>query len=360
MYSRRDQPVWKLSLVGWTAYGALHVIGSYVYGTSMRSGDAMSQALLYNFALAYSWALASLPLFSVARRNSFDRTRWTASLARHAAVCLVATAAIACFIVAWTRVFGLDDPRTPLIASFAMYFQDNLPVGPAVMALAHALQYYRRLRERQAESAALETRLAQAQLEILRSQLEPHFLFNTLNSIAALTRRDPEAAERMTLQLSSLLRVSLDCNGAQLVPLQQELRFLQSYLDIQQTRFQDRLRVRMAIDPGSLSLLVPSIMLQPLVENSIRHGIARSVAPGHLEISASKQGESLIIEIKDNGVGIANGAQTDSLGFGLRNTRARLAQLYGDRHRFRLESRQGAGCRVTLELPAAPAALEVA
>lgn len=360
MYSRRNWPVWKLSLVSWTAYGALHVIGSYVYVTSTRSEDALSQALLYNFALACSWALASLPLLSVARRFGFERVKWKASLAVHAVACVAATAAVACFIVAWTRIFGLDDALTPLIASFAMYFQDNLPVGPAVMALAHAVQYYGRFRERQLESARLETRLAQAQLEILRSQLEPHFLFNTLNSIAALTRRDPEAAERMTLQLSSLLRVSLDCDGAQLVPLQQELRLLQSYLDIQQTRFQDRLTVRMAIDPGSLSLLVPSIMLQPLVENAIRHGIARSAAPGRLEISASKQGESLIIEIEDNGVGLMTGAQTSSSGFGLRNTRARLEQLYGNRHRLRLQSGQGGGCRVTLELPAAPPALAVA
>ena len=149
-----------------------------------------------------------------------------------------------------------------------------------VLLITQAIGYYGKYRERELQSSQLEAQLAYAQLEVLKIQLEPHFLFNTLNSIAALARNDGLAAEHMTLQLADLLRLSLDAVGVHEVPLSRELTFLQKYVDIQQTRFQDRLRVEMDIQPHTRSALVPNLILQPLVENAIRHGIGPRRAPG--------------------------------------------------------------------------------
>ena len=146
--------------------------------------------------------------------------------------------------------------------------------------------------------------MARAQLEVLKIQLEPHFLFNTLNSIAALARYDGEAAEHMTLQLADLLRMSLDGVGVQEVPLQQELMFLQKYIDIQQTRFRDRLQVETDIDPRTVDTLVPNLILQPLVENAIRHGIGPRRAPGLIRISTWRDHDDVWMEIRDNGTGL--------------------------------------------------------
>jgi len=255
---------------------------------------------------------------------------------------------IAALLLAFLDYLGWGDILTPFRTRvFGLAFQD-LPRYFVTVAVAQIVLYYASLREREAESAKLETRLAQAQLQILRAQIEPHFLFNTLNSIATLAMRDPNSAERMTLKLAGLLRVSLDCASSQEVPLKQELEFLENYLDIQQTRFCDRLRIRMSVDPHLLTVLVPSLILQPLVENALRHGIAKSILPGHIDITAARENGYVRIEIADNGIGYG-GAEHD--GLGLSNTRARLQQLYGNRHQFRINNIEGGGCRVTLTLP---------
>lgn len=358
MFSLRTCNAWGFSFLCGTTYAALSAVGSLTLLISEGAKPTFSQVVLYNLAAAYLWALASPPLFVLARRHSFVRSHWKPSLVVHGVVSLLLTASIACLLIGWDRILGLVNPEVPFAANLVDMLFNYLPLCLAIMAVAHAAEYYKRFRERQVEMSRLETRLAQAQLETLRSQLDPHFLFNTLNSIAALTRKDPGSAERMTLKLSSLLRASLDCNGSQEVPLQQELQFLASYLDIQQMRFRDRLIVRMSIDPALLSVMVPSMILQPLVENAIRHGIVKSAAPGYLRICASKRGDSLTIEITDNGAGMESNTRFESEGFGLRNTRARLMQLYGDRHQFRIESSPGAGCRVTFNLPiSAPAVM---
>lgn len=351
MFSLRRWQTWVLSFLCWTVYGALNAVGSLTFLFSVGAKATFSLILLYNFAHGYLWAVASPPLFVLARRFSFDRDHWRRTLAVHVFVSLVLTSCIGILLIGCRQVIGFVEAGVPFLANFVDVLFHNLPFCFAIMAVAHAVEYYGRFRERHLESSRLETRLAQAQLEILRSQLDPHFLFNTLNSIATLTRKDPESAECMTLQLAAFLRVSLDANGAQEVPLQQELQFLQSYLDIQQTRFRDRLTVDLKVDSSLQSVPVPSLILQPLVENAIRHGIAKSAAPGCIHISASKEGDSLKIEIKDNGIGMESATQSDLEGFGLKNTRARLEQLYGSRHQFRIEGSLGVGCRVTLNLP---------
>ena len=204
-----------------------------------------------------------------------------------------------------------------------------------ILLITQAIGYYGKYRERELQSSQLEAQLALAQLEVLKIQLEPHFLFNTLNSIAALARNDGPAAENMTLQLADLLRFSLDAMGVHEVPLSRELTLLQKYIDIQQTRFQDRLQVEMDIAPNTLSALVPNMILQPLVENAIRHGIGPRRAPGHIRITTRQVFDELWMEICDNGIGLTRfDGGVPPEGVGLRNTRARLQQLYNHDHKL--------------------------
>ena len=208
----------------------------------------------------------------------------------------------------------------------------------------------RHFSEASLESQQLQARLDQARLQALRLQLQPHFLFNTLNTINALVHVDPPTAERMVTGLSELLRVSLGTAGDQEVRLDRELEVLRHYLDIQLVRFPDRLSVRFDIDPAAREAMVPSLLLQPLVENAIKHGITPRVAAGHLNISVRRQNEMLSLEVVDDGVGARRGGPM-SEGVGLGNARARLASLYGAQHRFEAGPRTEGGFNVTIEIP---------
>jgi sensor histidine kinase YesM len=237
--------------------------------------------------------------------------------------------------------------RGILIESFS-----NIIIYLLIVSGHYAYDYYRKYRERETRAWELEGRLAQAELHNLKMQLQPHFLFNTLHTISVLMMRDAGAANRMLIRLSDLLRLSLDSGGSQEVSLKKELEFLGGYLEIEQTRFQDRLNVRLEIDPATLDARVPNLILQPLVENSIRHGIAKLPRGGSIEIRSSKDDGNLNLEILDNGPGLPqSGPEFLPEGVGLSNTRARLRQLYGIEHKFELLDAPGGGLLVKLVLP---------
>jgi LytS/YehU family sensor histidine kinase len=221
------------------------------------------------------------------------------------------------------------------VATYAAHWQERLS---------------RRFSEAARESEQLQARLDQARLQALRLQLQPHFLFNTLNTITALVHRDPPSAERMVNGLSELLRVSLGTAGEQEVRLDRELEVLRHYLDIQLVRFPDRLSVRFDIEPGARDAMVPSLLLQPLVENAIKHGISPRASAGKLQIAVRRQNDMLSLEVRDDGVG-THGTQTPAEGVGLGNARARLASLYGAQHRFEAGPRAGGGFAVRIEIP---------
>ena len=213
--------------------------------------------------------------------------------------------------------------------------------------------YYKAYREHERQAAALATELVQARLQALRMQVNPHFLFNTLNTISALIHESPNAAERMIARLSELLRRTLDRSGAQEVPLREEVEFLKSYLEIEQMRFPDRLRVTFEIEPRTEELLVPQLILQPLVENALRHGILPREEAGRLEISAKILGDQrLELKVRDNGNGLppANGTPRRE-GIGLQNVRSRLAQLYGSGQEFTIGNATGGGVEARLCIP---------
>jgi len=219
-----------------------------------------------------------------------------------------------------------------------------------IVAVSHAFDYYRKYRERELRTAELEKRLVQAKLQALQMQLNPHFLFNTLHSISSLMHKDVEAADKMITRLSDLLRAALAGADTQEVTLRQELNLLQLYLSIEQIRFGNRLSVKMEIAPDTLEAQVPNLILQPLVENAIRHGIEPRARPGCIELRSQRQDSRLALVVSDNGAGISgNGAVKE--GVGLSNTRARLRELYGETHRFELVRPEAGGVRIELSLP---------
>jgi len=226
----------------------------------------------------------------------------------------------------------------------------NIITYALIVAGHYGYEYYRRYRERQLLSAELAEKLARAELQNLKMQLQPHFLFNTLNTISVLMMRDAAAANHMLVRLSDLLRLSLDNVGVQEVSLKQELEFLDSYLEIEQTRFQDRLTIDRAIEPATLNAEVPNLMLQPLVENAIKHGIAKRTGAGQIQIRSKRIDSHLHLEIQDNGPGLDE-VKSITHGLGLANTRARLEQLYGAQQKFELENKATGGVVVRVTIP---------
>ena len=221
----------------------------------------------------------------------------------------------------------------------------------AIVGLSHAVLYYRESRDRAVRTSQLETQLVEAQLAALQQQLHPHFLFNTLHAISALMHKDVAAADRTLMRLSDLLRITLENIGRHEVSLKAELEFLTKYLEIEQTRFADRLTVRFDIQPETLDGRVPNLILQPLVENAIKHGVSRKSGPGHIRITARREGDKLWMEVRDDGVGLTeNGWHALHKGIGVSTTRERLLRLFGADFRFEFH-RQNPGLAVIVAFP---------
>jgi LytS/YehU family sensor histidine kinase len=239
----------------------------------------------------------------------------------------------------------------PPFEVFGRRAQFNIPIYWIIVSIAHAFRYYRRLQEREQAARDLEAELTNARLEALRNQLHPHFLFNTLHAISTLVHKNPAAADEMIANLSELLRVALDTTTSAEVPLRAELDFLTPYLQIQEVRLGSRLRVERQISAEAMDALVPTLILQPLVENSIRHGIEPSTGGGVIEISAGVENGTLRLAVRDNGPGLPGRTGSTNEGIGLSNTRSRLAALYGHRAQLTLQNAKGGGCLAELRIP---------
>jgi two-component system, LytTR family, sensor kinase len=249
--------------------------------------------------------------------------------------------------------------RSQFQRMFFLNFDWEMMTYWALVGVTHALRYHYEAQDRALRASQLETRLVEAQLQTLQRQMQPHFLFNTLNAISALMHRDVEAADQMIARLSDLLRMSLDMVGTQEVSLKEELDFLAKYVEIEQTRFQDRLSVVYEVQPAALDALVPNLLLQPLVENSIKHGIGPRSGPGRVAIRAVRHEHELELEVRDDGVGLSASRLSDfNRGVGLANTRSRLQHLYGAQHRFEFRQPAEGGLTVRIVIPLADAAGE--
>ncbi len=240
--------------------------------------------------------------------------------------------------------------------TYRMLFLTNLvddivTIYLPIVLVAHVASYYRRFRERELRSSQLQGQLEKARLQALKSQLQPHFLFNTLNSISALMRTDVEAADRMITRLGDLLRTSLETAGTQMTTLSRELEFVNCYIEIEKIRFEERLTVRLDIAPETLDATVPHLLLQPLVDNAIKHGIAKLVAGGEIQVSSRSDDSDLHLEVRDNGPGFRDAGQNPSRGLGLRITRERLETIYGQNQSVEFLTLPDGGGLVRVSIP---------
>ncbi len=233
---------------------------------------------------------------------------------------------------------------------FLTNFPWSLLIYFTVLGTIFVTRYYRKFREREVQTAQLESNLARARLQVLKMQLHPHFLFNTHNAISELIHKDPDAAEKTLTNLSDLLRISLEKLDVEEVTLEQELEFSKKYIEIEQTRFQERLQFKMHIAPETLDAQVPNMLLQPLIENAIKHGITPLKRGGTVEIEAVKKNGHLLLKISDNGIGSGDGKNLIK-GIGLANTKARLLNLYKNNQSFEIESDENNGFSVKLKIP---------
>jgi two-component system LytT family sensor kinase len=341
---------WPLGFAFWTLIGLSFAFQFYISSAKAGMDVTWKQAVSYALGDWYVFALLSIPVVWLAGRFQFESGRRALSLAVHVPCSLIFSLGymvLRALIGTWQSEASFAEAFQPLLVK-TWHF--NLLIYWVIVAVSFAFGYYGKFRERELRAAELEKSLAQAKLHALQMQLNPHFLFNSLHSVSALMHQDVEAADRMVVRLSDLLRAALDNSGAQEVALRDELKFLQSYLEIEKIRFGQRLTVFTEIPADLLDARVPNLILQPLVENAIRHGIEPHAKPGRIELRAQRMNGELTLEVSDNGAGVDD-ANEVSDGIGLSNTRTRLRTLYGEAHRFELGNRPEGGMRVRLTIP---------
>jgi LytS/YehU family sensor histidine kinase len=286
----------------------------------------------------------------LARRFHFEAGNAARSLLVHAlgsVVFSLAYMAVRAWVGQWQSAATFEEAFKPLLVK-TWHF--NVLIYWVIVAVSQAFEYYQRYRERELHAAELEKGLAQAKLQALQMQLNPHFLFNTLHSISSLMHKDVEAADRMVMRLGDLLRAALESADTQEVTLRQELALLEQYLEIEQIRFGSRLTVKKKIDVDVLDAQVPNLILQPLVENAIRHGIEPWSKPGCIVLGGYRIDNQITLSVADNGAGLLNQKPIEE-GVGLSNTRARLRELYGKEHDFELRRGPDGGLLVQLTIP---------
>jgi two-component system, LytTR family, sensor kinase len=338
----------------WTIFAIFAVIHGYAQFNLVGREIPWSFILVTRMSDWYFWALLTPFIFWLGRRFPFGRKNrwrnlWLIFVPVGLLTALIHITAVAYLMHSWSP----DNLSfTTMVGKVSYFYPFSLLVYSGILAFFFVFDYNRKYQERELQAAHLKVELSQAQLRALQMQLQPHFLFNALHSISTLTFKDPETANLMLVKLSDLLRISLMNNEIIEVPLERELFFLQTYLDIEQIRFQDRLEVNFEIEPQTIEALVPSLILQPLVENSIRHGISRHWGKGVIEILAQRKDQKLYLKVRDNGLGVSegdNGAFHE--GVGLSNTRSRLESLYGENFFFELSQAPAGGIEANIIIP---------
>ena len=359
MAQTRRFPHWLLRAASfgtfWTLVGLAFASQFYLSSTLLGRSISWGQAISYSLGDWYVYALLSVPVLLLARRFPPEGGNpWrTAGIHLGAALVFSLVYVVLRSLVGQLHGLIIDEPVTfseefhPLLVRT---FPFNLLIYGVIISVSHAIDYYRKYHERTVHTLELEKHLADARLQALLRQLKPHFLFNTLNGIASLMHSDVHAADRMLVRLADLLRLTMSHPGQPLTRLQDELTFIEKYLEIERIRFRDRLTVAIDVDPAALDAQVPSLILQPLVENAIRHGVEPQARPGHIELTARREPGVIVLTVRDDGPGEPPGGFTRE-GIGLGNTRARLRELYGDRHRFELANHPEGGLIVRLTLP---------
>jgi len=348
---------WTLYIGIWTTVGILFV-GPQVAQCLVEQTEIPWAKVTSEFLGWYIWGLLFPLIWGFTKRYPLERRSFLLRLPINLAFAFFITFVyLLLSLIKWEAInafttgsFSLRRAVDALPDYLFSGIEYYLLIYFAMAALNHAVAYYTLYREREVKASRLEAQLVLAHLEVLKMQLHPHFLFNTLNAISALMHRDVDAADHMISLLSDLLRLALDDDNRHQVPLGEEIEFLERYLAIERIRFRDRLTVEIDIEPPSSRGQVPRLILQPLVENSIRHGIAMRSAAGRVGVRARLKGNRLEVRVCDDGPGIADASKLKE-GVGLANTKARLEQIYGGDYLFELRTAEIGGLEVRLEIP---------
>lgn len=340
-----------LVFAAWTFLAALSSSQTALYLSQRGQPIVWRDMLTSRFADWYTCALFTPLFFWLARRYPIDKRSWRLTLPLTLGVTSICVVLKYAVLVPIEHALGLNLGGS-FTSELARNFANESMAFWAVIGIVHAFEFNRRYREREVAAADLRARLSEAQLEALRSQIHPHFLFNTLHGISTLMHRDVDAADTMLTRLSDLLRLTIQHRSQSEISLRDELALVGQYIEIMRVRFGDRLTVNHTIQPEALDALVPQFILQPLLENAFDHGIARTSGPGAIEISALTVGHRLEISISDNGLNKnGSGVGAKRHGIGLANTRRRLEQLYGPAQSISLEKLPERGTRVVVAIP---------
>ena len=344
---------WTVVGGAWLAIGAFSAGQIYLARRAQGHPPPLGPLLIMELPVWLIWALATPIIVVLARRLRIDRRGAELAWLGHVAAAIAAGTLYAAFRTLWYQAFNpypltSGTPVDWFWTIFRQVFILGFVIYWAVLGVHHAVANYARYRERSTAAALASAELAQARLDALTSQLQPHFLFNTLNSISALIAEQPAEARRMVARLSNLLRATLDAGALEEVPLNREVALVEGYLAIEKTRFGDRLAFDLQIPDETRDAAVPGLMLQPLVENGIRHGFGRREEPGWVQVTAARANGSLELHVVDDGDGFRPGARE---GIGLGNTRRRLAELYGPDGQVIIRPRPWGGVDVTIRIP---------
>lgn len=342
---------WLLIWIGWTLIGLF-------FSTQIYFVLSQEKAISWWYAIRsavpdwYAWAIFAIFIVQLSRKYRIESVGWRKALLIHIPSSVAFSVLHVALAVSVLNAFETMSGHTiswwsKFRLNFLTTFHWDVLTYWAIVGFGLCIDYYHSYQERKVKALQLEAKLAQAQLQALKMQMHPHFLFNTLNSVSVLMGHDVAGAKRMISRLSEFLRITLQNSGDREIPLRQELEFLNCYLEIEKIRFQDRLIIETDIEPGAMDFAVPNLIQQPIVENAIRHAVAPSAAAGKIRISAAVQDENLHLQVKDNGPGIQLPIRD---GLGLRNTQARLVQMYGEHCRFDAVSAVDGGTVVSIDI----------
>jgi signal transduction histidine kinase len=353
---RRPWFVWLLFAFAWTALACMGTWLNYHQRLFVGKPITWRSAILINVVAYGTWALVLTPIImAICWHFPLEQGGFKRALPIHLVAGFgVGTLDALLRTVGWLALhMGESGLRRTFTSEFLFITEMDLWNYWVVAAACHGILYYTRYIDREQKALRLENQLVTTELQLLKMQLQPHFLFNTLHTIGAMVHVNPDRAEQMISQLGDLLRLTLEGVNVEEVTVKRELDFLQRYLDIQQTRFQERLRVHMRVEPQALDACVPYLLLQPLVENAVLYGVARSSAPGNIEIEVRRRNADLCLAVRNDGPPAAALVNTgDSRnGIGLSNTRARLSRLYGEAQELQFVRHVSGGAEVNVRIP---------
>jgi two-component system LytT family sensor kinase len=376
--SRRPWLVWVVSFGVWTFMALVNAGSMYQFDRSLGRNVTFAKEITLPLVNYLIFAFLTPVIFGIAMRYPIQRSNWVRRTGLHVAAAVAFTVA---HVILRGLIYPVWDPRignyasamrNPYTHAFSIQWilferlffynlvDDIFSTYLPVVLIAHALWYQKMFKDRDLRTFELEAQLAKAHLQALKSRLQPHFLFNTLHSISTLMLTDVRAADRMISHLSDLLRMSLENSEIQVTTLSHELEFLTGYLEIEKVRFADRLNIVLDIAPDALDAQIPHLLLQPLVENAVHHGISRRSSGGEIRIAVSCDAHNLYLRIRDNGPGLSDTtAGQPGIGLGLRATRERLRTLYGNKHSVEIRDAPEGGVEACVRIPFRAAASAV-